>query len=296
MKSKTKSTLAGYGFLLPLLLGLIIFRYYGFGLNIRNSFFDMGAFGSGEFVGMANFTKLFQDPGFTRSIWNTVKFVVTCVPLVTLFSILSALLLNSKLKSVGVFRTIYFLPAVTLPITVAMVWSWMFNTDYGIINQVLMSLGVTKFSWLGSDAALTVMFTIVIVWSSTAVPTLIILSGLKDISPSYYEAASIDGASGVQTFFRITLPLLTPSIFYVVVTNIISMFQMFNLVYMMVPQTGSVAMNYAQTMVHYYYQNAFVFAGTRGYASAVSVVLMLIILGITMVMFALQKRWVYYDD
>ncbi|WP_441668792.1 carbohydrate ABC transporter permease [Gulosibacter sp.] len=258
------------------------------------SFTEAGAFGPAEYIGLENYSELVGDSTFHQAIINTLKFVALGVPAIVVVSLGAALLLNMKIKHIGAFRTILFLPAVTLPVVLFMAFGWMFNTDYGIVNGFVQMLGGEPVNWFGSNVGVTTVFIVVMTYSSFSVPMLVILSGLTQIPEAYFEAAEIDGATPWQVFLHIKLPLLTPSIFYVATTNIISMFQMFSLVYIMLPES-SAGMQYGQTIVHYYYQHAFVYSGGRGYAAALSIALFFMILVITAITFRLQKYWVVYD-
>jgi multiple sugar transport system permease protein len=287
---------AGFLFLLPLTIGLLIFRVYGFFENFVMSFTKSGALGASEFIGLENYHNLVVDQQFWLSLFNTFKFVIICIPVTLVVAIFSAVLLNSKSKFISGFRTIYFLPAVILPVAVIQVIMWLFNTDYGLVNSILVGLGFEKVSWLSSNAGLTAIFSFIIIYLNFSVPTFIILAGLKEIPKSYYEAASVDRASKIRQFFHITLPMLTPSIFFVIITQSIGLLKLFDVPYIMTPpEQGGIGVNYVKTIVYYYYQNAFQYSNARGYASAISIVLFLIILILTLVMFRLQKKWVNYE-
>ncbi|MDO5676469.1 MAG: sugar ABC transporter permease [Propionibacteriaceae bacterium] len=292
--SRRRNILPGILFLLPLVSGVLVFKAYGFGLNLWMSFTEAGAFGPATFIGLDNFRRLIGDSNFHQAVINTSKFVVLGVPAIVIVALIAALMLNVKIKTIGLFRTILFLPAVTLPVALYMGFSWIFNTDYGIVNGFVQMLGGQPVNWFGTNVGVTTVFIVVMTYASFSVPMLVLLAGLTQIPESYYEAASIDGATPWKIFWHIKLPLLTPSIFYVATTNIITMFQMFSLVYIMLPES-SAGMQFGQTIVHYYYQNAFVYSGSRGYAAALSIALFLMILIITGITFRLQKYWVTYD-
>lgn len=291
---RRKELLLGLAFLSPLILGLLIFRVFALLYNVYLAFTKTGAFGPSKWIGLNNFHELFGDSLFVNSLLNTLKFVVFGVPPIVIVSIGCALLLNRK-GGGGFIRTILFLPAVTLPVSTMLVFAWIFNTDNGIINGALTMIGHNPINWFGTNAGVTVVFILLMTYMSCAVPMLVILANLQGISESYYEAAKLDGASAWRVFWHIKLPLLTPSIFYVVTTNIISMFQMFSLPFVLLPE-NSAGLRYGQTIVHYFYQNAFVYSGQRGYAAAISLVLFIMILIATMVNFRMQKMWVHYDS
>jgi multiple sugar transport system permease protein len=295
-KKNVSKYITGFLFLLPLTIGLLVFRVYGFFENFYMSFTKSGALGASKFIGLENYQNLLGDQQFWLSLFNTFKFVLICIPIILVLSILSAVLLNTKMKFIPGLRTIYFLPAVILPVAVMQVFMWLFNTDYGLVNSILNQLGFDKVSWFSSNVGLTVIFTIIIVYLNFSVPTFIFLGGLKEIPKSYYEAASVDRVSKIKQFFYITLPMLTPSIFYVIVIQTISLFKLFDVPYVMLPpDNAGIGLNYVKTIVYYYYQNAFQYPDARGYASAISIVLFVIILIVTIVFFHLQKKWVHYE-
>jgi multiple sugar transport system permease protein len=281
-------------FLAPLVIGLLVFRLFGLVYNVYLSFTRTGSFGPSQWIGTENFRELLGDELFRNAVLNTVKFVVLGVPPIVVVSILCALLLERAGRGAGPVRTILFLPAVTLPVSTMLVFAWIFNTDHGIVNGMLTALGSGPVNWFGTNAGVTTVFVVVMTYTSCAVPMLIVLANLQTIDPMYYEAAALDGAGPLQVFRHVKLPLLTPSIFYVTTTNIISMFQMFSLVYVLLPDSSH-GLRFGQTIVHYYYQNAFVYAGERGYAAAISLVLFAMILVVTLINFRLQKYWVHYD-
>lgn len=286
--------IVGSLFLAPLVIGLLVFRLFGLAYNVYLSFTRTGSFGPSQWIGTENFQELLTDDLFRNAVLNTAKFVVLGVPPIVVASILCALLLERAGRGAGPVRTILFLPAVTLPISTMLMFAWIFNTDHGIVNALLSAFGVGSVNWFGTNAGVTTVFVVIMTYTSCAVPMLVVLANLQSIPSTYFEAATLDGASALQVLRHIKLPLLTPSIFYVTTTNIISMFQMFTLVYVLLPETSH-GLRFGQTIVHYYYQNAFVYAGERGYAAAISLVLFAIILLVTLINFRLQKYWVNYD-
>lgn len=290
-----KRILVGVAFLVPLVAGLLVFRAFGFVYNVYLSFTRAAAFGTPQWIGWDNYTRLSTDALFLQAVGNTVKFVVIGVPAIVIVSLLSALLLHKISRGSTVVRTILFLPAVTMPVSTLMVFAWLFNTDYGLVNAIIAALGGDRVNWFGQDAGVTLIFVLAMVYMSCAIPMIILLSNLQSIPVSYREAAMIDGATARQAFRHVTLPLLTPSIFYVTTTNIISMFQMFSLPYVLLPE-GAQGLRFGQTIVHYYFNAAFQFSGQRGYAAAISIALLLMILIITAINFGLQKKWVTYDQ
>jgi multiple sugar transport system permease protein len=178
-----------------------------------------------------------------------------------------------------------------MPVAVGMVWRWLFTRQYGLINQTLLAVGLEPVNWLGGSLAL-VSVALVGIWSGIGYCIIVLIGGLQTIDKSYYEAATLDGAGPVRTFFSITLPLLTPSLFFLAVTSLISAFQVFDLVYLMIG-TDSSSINQTRTAVFSVYEQSFVI-GDKGYGATVAVVLFLVILAVTVVQMRLQKRWVFY--
>lgn len=288
---------AGYLFLIPLVAGLIVFRFYAFGYNVWLSFTKAGAFGPPRFVGLDNYRRLVSDSQLVVALYNTVKFAAIAVPGVIILALLCALLMQYRFRGESVFRAIVFLPAVCLPTAIILVFGWMFQTQYGLINAAIHAVGALPVSWFGSESGVTVVVSMIVVYLSFSVPAIILYAGMQDIPSDVYEAAMLDGAGPVRRFFSITLPLLTPSLFFVILTTTIGILKLFDTVYLLLPPVEhSVSTNYGLTLVYYYYYLAFVDAGQRGYAAAVSLFLLLLILGVSFVLLRLQRRFVHYGE
>jgi multiple sugar transport system permease protein len=300
MQSKRPSRLmraeirAGYGMIAPLFIGLLVFYIYAFGQSLYDSFTNKSSFGVPKFVGLTNYVTLFKAPYFYQSLANTLLYVLLSVPLVVAISVLLAALMNQQLRGRSLYRTMVFLPAVTLPAAVALMWKWLLNYEFGLVNDWLKMMGLNGVAWLSDPSVVLPSVSLVFVWSGVAYQVIVLLAGLQGISRSYYEAALIDGASGAQQFRSITIPLLTPSIFFVTVTTIINVFQIFDIIYLMIPQysSGTAA---SRSLVTYFFEEAFI-RFHKGYGAAISMVLFLLILAMTLVQMKLQKRWVHYDD
>lgn len=286
----------GFLFLLPLVVGLLVFRFYGFGYNVWMSFMDAGAFGAPTFSGFDNYARMFSDGQLGIALMNTFKFTAIIAPTVVVVSLVCATLMQWKFRGASAFRTIVFLPAVTLPTAAILLFGWLFQTQYGLINAVIQSLGAQPVSWFGSAAGLTVVVTVIVVFLSFSVPTIILYAGMQDIPADVHEAAALDGAGPIRRYFLITLPLLSPSLFFVILTTIIGTLKLFDVVYVLLPPEQSASVNYGITAVYYYYQLAFLNMGDRGYASAVSLLLFVIIMAISLVLFRLQRRFVHYGE
>lgn len=280
-------------FIAPLFLGIITFYLVPLFQSIFYSFTKWGMFGGYEFVGMENYQRLMKDPELIRALKNTLVYAIFTVPFAMMIAIFIATLLNSKIKGKSFYRVIYFLPAVTMTTAVAMIWKWMFNSEYGIINQFLSFLHIEGPNWLTSDKWAMVALIIVGIWGSLGTSIVIFLSGLQSIPTTYYEAAEIDGAGPIRKFFNITMPLLTPTVFFQTITSLISALQIYDLIYLMFSETNP-ALKSVQSVSYLFYRQSFVF-NDKGYGAAIVVVLLLITLIITVIQFATQKKWVHYS-
>lgn len=192
----------GYLMVAPTIIGLLVLNVYPLIDTIILSFSSAQVFGGRKFIGLANYTKMFSDAEFWRATWNTVLFCILTVPVGVLLALVIAILLNAKIKGKVVFRAIFFLPMVVAPAAVAMVWKWMFNSEYGIINTVFH----TSIDWITNPNVVIITVAIVAIWSALGYDAVLLLSGIQNISKSYYEAASLDGCTKLQQFRYITLP------------------------------------------------------------------------------------------
>lgn len=283
----------GYTMIAPLFLGLVVFYLWPIVQTFYFSFTHWEAFNNYSWSGLDNYRRMLQDGKLLKALGNTVSYVAMFVPMSIILSIIVATLLNQKVKGLGIYRTLFFLPVVTMPAAVAMVWKWLYNADYGLINYLLTQVSLKAQNWLTDPKLALFSVVVVSVWSSIGHNMIIFLSGLQGISTSYYEAASLDGAGPFQIFFKITLPMLTPTIFFVSVMSLISAFQVFDLIYMMIGKNSIVIEN-TQSIVYLFYKYAFE-DNDKGYASAIGIFLMAIILIITAVQMKLQKKWVHYE-
>lgn len=294
MTSRKKSDyLTAYLMILPVVLGLAVFYIYPIFKVFLDSFYHAGSFNVKTFAGLDNYKTMLQDKIMWKSLANTFSYVLIIVPGTIISSLILASLLNTKIKGRGFFRVVYFIPAITMGAAVAMIWRWMYNGDYGIINAVLNYFGMESFRFLADSRTALLSISIVSIWIGTGYNMIILLAGIQGISKSYYEAAAIDGARPIRQFFAITLPLLTPTLFFVLITTLIGTFQTFDIIYMMTGKSALVKES-TQSMVLYFYENAFVF-NKRGYASALAVFLFLVIMVITVLQLKFQKKWVNYD-
>lgn len=287
-----KDWIFAYIFIAPVTLGLLVFYIWPFIQNIWFSFNDVNKFNVTHFVGLDNYKQLFADVEVLKTFTNTLKYVVITVPVGLFLSMCIAALLNAEIRGKSLYRTLYFLPSVTMAAAVAIVWKWVFNEKMGILNALVTKLGGTRVGWLTNPKTALFMIMIVGLWMSVGYNMIILLAGMQGIPKTYYEAAAIDGAGSLSKFFNITIPLLTPSIFFVMITAIIGGFQVFDVVYMMIGK-GSPAFESTQTVVMLFYRQAFEY-GYKGYAAAISIFIFIIIMIITVIQLILQKKWVNY--
>lgn len=286
----------GFLFLVPLFAGLLVFRFYGFGYNVWLSFTQAGAFGPPKFIGLENYIDLLSDGQFGVALVNSLRFCAIVVPGVVIVSLLCATLMQYRFRGESAFRAIVFLPAVCLPTAIILLFGWLFQTQYGLVNATIKAVGADPVSWFGSTTGVTVVVTVIVIYLSFSVPTIILYAGMQDVPGQLYEAATLDGAGPARRFFSITLPLISPSLFFVVLTTTIGTLKLFDVVYLLLPPEQSTSVNFGMTILYYYYQLAFLDSGHRGYAAAISLVLFLLILVISLVMFRIQRRVVHYGE
>ncbi len=306
---KTKHKYEPYLYILPALVLLLLFRFIPILLSFVISFFDFGITSIGNFIGFQNYNKLFVDPEFWQSMMNTVWLVIIAVPLSIIIPLIFAVLLNQIKWLKGFFRTIYFMPYVTSLVAVSIVWKIIYAEEGGLANAFLQwlgfqplkwlaepkgiftllfnSMGVSIPSWLGGPSLALFSIIIMTVWKSLGYNTIIYLSGLQNISKVYYEAAEIDGANRWKQFFKITVPLISPTTFYVLLMTTITSFQTFAQVYMMTDKGGPLGTT--KLIVYYIYEKGFDDL-QMGYASAAALILFVVILGLTLMQRRLESK------
>lgn len=288
---------AAYLMIAPVVLGILVFFLIPTVWSIWLAFTEGPDYMTYEFVGLKNFAALFQSTSdMWQELFNTMYYAFVSVALSLVASVLLANALNQNIKFQSTFRVIYFLPSVTMAAAVGMVWRSLLNSQYGIVNQVLEAVGIPGPKWLTDPRFMMLGVIIVGVWSSAGYNMIILLAGLKNINKGYYEAAMIDGANSRQQFTNITVPLLSPVLFFVSITSLMGGFKVFDIIYTLAGSgaTADKFMQYYRTMVYGIYEKGFLYH-KLGLASAEAVILLVIILVMTMIQFKMQDKWVHYE-
>lgn len=287
---KRSEFLWGWLFILPTMVGLVVLNIIPIIQTVYQSFFKTGDFGRGNiFVGFDNYMKVFGDGEVWQSLLNTFKYAIVEVPFSVVIALVLAVLLNRKIKGRGIYRTIIFLPMVAAPAAVAMVWRWLFNSDFGLINN-LFHLHI---KWVSDPKLAVYSIAVIGIWSIIGYNMVLFIAGLQEIPHDYYEAAEIDGATGINSFFHITIPLLSPTIFFVIVTRVIASLQVFDLIYMVMEKSNP-ALEKTQSLVYLFYKYSFINKNI-GYGSTIVVLLLIVTMILTVVQMIGQKKWVFYN-
>jgi multiple sugar transport system permease protein len=290
-RGREHETLAAWLFLLPSFLGFAVFTVIPVIAAFVIAFLRWNLFSTPQFSGLTNFERLLGDPTFLESLLNTTYFTVVSVPLTVLVGLGIALLVNQSFRGVAVFRSLLLLPYVTITVAVAFVWTWLYIPQGGLINSVLGIFGIPGPDWLTNSVWAMPALIMMSVWKNFGFGMVIFLAGLQTIPAELYEAATVDGASAWRRFRSVTLPMLSPSMFFVSVTSIISSFQVFDQALVM---TNGGPGSSTTTLVMYIYRTGFQ-NFNEGYASSLAMVLFLIVLLATAGQVLLQRRWVHYD-
>lgn len=287
-----RETLAFYAFITPWVVGFLIFIVGPLLVSLALGFTRYDVILPAKWVGLENFRDLFADPLFWTSLGNTIYIVLLAVPLGMVSAFGIALLLNQKVQGMAAYRTGYFIPSIVPAVASAALWLYLLQPQWGLVNGTLDIFGIRGPGWLASTTWSKPSIIMLMVWASGGT-MIIYLAGLQDISESLYEAASIDGANALGKLWHITLPLMTPTIFFTLVMGIIGTFQVFSVVFVMTDGMGG-PLNSTLVYLVYVYRNAFVFF-RMGYASAMSLILFLIILVLTLLNFRFAGRWVHAE-
>lgn len=279
-------------FLLPSLLGMLTFVIIPILSSLMLSFTKWDLIGDIEWVGLKNYIKVLKEPTMREALKHTLVFIVGYLPLVLMIALGLALVMNKKLKGIVVFRAIYFIPVVSSWVAVSMIWKWLLNPEFGLVNYFLSLIGIVGPGWLYDPAWAMPGIILTSVWKDVGFIMVIYLAGLQEIPDYCYEAAEIDGVNGWQKFWKITWPLLAPTTLFVITISLINSFQVFDQVWIM---TEGGPAGSTSVLVEQIYKNAFRYY-RMGYASAISWVLFAIIFIVTILQSKLQKKWVNYDE
>ncbi len=290
-RRERKALLTGLLFISPWIVGFVAFRVYPFLASLYYSFTFYPILGNPTWVGLSNYVDLAKDTRFLASLYNTSYYALGSVPLAAFVGIALAMLLNSKVRGLSFFRTIYFLPSITPVVASAIVWLWMFDPINGVINYLLSFVGIQGPGWMGSPTWSKPALILMSMWGVGGA-IVIYLAALQDVPREMLEAADLDGATTRQKILNITLPMISPVILFNVITGLIGAFQYFTEVHVMTEGSGSPA-DSTLMMSIYLYQSAFEFF-KMGYASAQAWILFLIVIVFTVVLFRISGRLVYY--
>lgn len=283
-----KQNVAAWIFILPAVIGTLIFIIIPVICSFGLSFTHWDLLNPIEFVGFDNYKEIFSEPIFYKIFWNTIVFALSASILGVLIPLVLACILNSKIRGAEFYKTAYFLPFITPMIVIGVVWEWIFDPNIGLLNHVLH----LHINWLYDTNFAMPALIIVSVWKLIGYNMIIFLSALAGISQSMFEASKIDGANAFQTFKNVTVPLLSPTIFFVVIITAISSFQVFDLIYLM---TQGGPLDSTNVLVYAIYKNAFEYFNA-GKASAIAYVLFVVILVLTLIQWDLRKKLVYNED
>lgn len=288
----------GLAFASPWIIGFLVFTVYPFFGSLYFSLTDYDLFSPPRWVGLDNYKHIIADSGFYKSLGNTLFMAFISVPITLTCSLLIALLINTKVKGINYYRTIFYLPSVIPIVASALLWTWMLNPDFGLINMVLRSLGLPDPAWLLDPRYTKPSLILMSLWGSGA-GALIFLAALQGVPKQYYEAAQVDGANWWHRFWRITVPALSPIILFQLIMGLIGAFQIFTESYILAggKVDGGKSLGGPDQSLLFYavnlYQEAFVYL-KMGYASALAWILFLIVLLVTFVLLKTSGRWVYY--
>jgi multiple sugar transport system permease protein len=282
-------------FVAPLLTGVAVFYYYPILANLLSSFQHSSVFGQKtSWVGIDNYIQLFARPDLGSAVGNTLLYTGILLLGIPISIVVAAMIELPGLRFSKVYRILFFMPYLAMPMAISQVWRLVFNGQFGLINQVLQLLGVKDPPyWLATPGLTILVVSLFGIWSSIGFNVIILSAGLKDIPREIYEAASLDGASPVQAFRSITVPLLTPSIFFLAVTTTIAGFQLFDALFAMLGPVNP-AMPQSRSLVYLFYQEAFI-NNDKGTGAAVAVLLTVLVAVVTAIQFWGQRRWVHYE-
>jgi multiple sugar transport system permease protein len=287
---RRRDALWALAFLTPSLAGFLVFTLFPVLASLALSATRWDLIGRPSFVALRNYGDVLHDPLFWRAMANTAYYTGGAVPLVIVASLILALALNEPIWGRTLFRTLLFMPVVSSTVAIAMVWRWIY-APFGVINALLTRLGLPALAWLTTPTWAMPAVIVMSAWQSMGYSTVIFLAGLQDIPRHLYDAAAVDGATGLRRFWHITLPMLSPTTFFVLVMAVIRSFQAFGQIYML---TGGGPAYATTTIVMYVYEKAFL-SLHMGYASALAWVLFGVVFALTLIQFGFQREWVTYE-
>ena len=293
LSRRHRDWLWAYAFIAPTVIGLWVFFIAPIFFSIYISTTRWNHVTAPEFIALNNYIRMLTDPLLFTEIRNTFFYVLFMVPITVTLSVLIALILTMKLPFLGFFRTTIFIPYVTLPAAAAIVWQNIFNTRFGMVNGFLRHLGIPVVDWFGTANSTMGIIIAIGVWATIGYFSVILMVGIKNLPVSYFEAARIDGANKVQAFFRITLPLLTPQIFFVTTIATIGAFGMFDAIFVF-GRFSITIRDSIRTMAFGIFERGFILQ-EMGYASANAVLLFVLVMIVTIIQFIGQKYWVHYE-
>jgi multiple sugar transport system permease protein len=287
-----RKAMQGYLFISPFLIGFVVFTAYPLLASLYLSFTNFNLMSSPQWVGLQNYARAFyDDPLFWGSLWRTAEYALLIVPLGVALSLGAAMLLNQGFPGTSIFRTFFFLPSITPVIASVLIWLWILHPTLGVMNYLLSLVGIHGPAWTQSTVWALPSLVLLGLWGTVGGSRMIVfLAGLQGVPPELHEAAEIDGANAWQRFRNVTLPLISPTIFFNVVISIIGALSVFSVAYIGT-QGGPAYATYFY--VYHLYTNAFQY-NLMGYASALAWIFLVIVLALTVVQFRLQDRWVYY--
>lgn len=287
-----EAQVTGWLFISPMLLGFTLLLLFPMGKALYMSLNDWPLLGGHRFVGLDNYKDIAVDPLFWKVFGNTAYFTLGLVPFNIVLALLLALLLSRSLKGIGIFRTAIFVPVMTSLIVWSIVWKYMFATDSGLINQVLMMFNIKGAAWLYDERLAMPAVIVTSVLKNVGLNMVLFIAAIQQVSRSLYEAAELDGAGKTRSFFNVTLPMITPTVFLTVVMTVIGSLKVFGQIYVMTQGGPS---NSTKVLVYYIWEKAFKLF-QMGYASALAFVLFFVVLILTLLQWQLRKRWVFNES
>jgi len=289
---RRREELTAWLFISPIVLGILIFQFYPTLFSFYISFTRWNLLTPPKWIGFSNFVELFTtDRFFYNTMSNTATYAFWTMLIGLSLGLIFAALLNQEIHGKYIYRAIYFVPVVAPTVAVALLWQWLYEPNFGVLNGMLRMIGVHGPNWLGNTTWAMRSVIVEAIWAGLGFNILIFLAGLQGIPQEYYEAAEIDGANAIQKFFSITMPMLSPTTFFLLVTGVIGGFQVFDIPYIM---TGGGPANATQMVIMYLYNNAFTIQ-KMGLAAAISFIVFLLIITLTILNFQISKSWVFYE-